>query len=670
MPSSADELSWALTGRIDAGDPDDIRSPSTAELVRDLLVAAVSDDTGDLVDLDAVAERHFGLATSVSGFLARLFTAAGDAGSASVQRERARRLSVVGDRSRSLAAREVALAEVLLADASAESAAVEVALALHRRALGRAPETNQSAASLVQFGMAYRERGTRQKSPDDLGRAVDLTRRALADLTLLPEHRAEVLSMLALALTARFELGGRDPRDLNEAVIVARASAGTDTGPGRYNRLNNLGLVLNANLHHRSDWSVLAELIEVAEDAVATADNQAERGDAWGLLSIALARRAEATGSLTDLTTAVTTAKDAVAASNGRPEQAGHLFNLAKFCLDRYQFARSIEDLDSAVTYARDALAAMDVEDPRRGDLLSVLSNALESRFGLRQRIDDLLQAVDVCEEAVLGTPPSSARHAAMLANLGNVRRVLAAWTQQLSDANEAIRVATRAVTIDGDQEPSRRSNLAACYVERFRIGGDIGDLDHAVELLRQALARVPAGVPSRATFLSELGQRLAERYAAAPAATSALTEAIDLLREAAELETAPSVERFRAAGRWGLAAAQHGRHTDAAEGNATAVSLLPLVAWHGLDRRSQEAQLGRWSLIVTTAAAQAISLDRLPRSVELLEQGRNVLWAHQLGRRADLKDLRAVAPDLADRMDAVRRALDAMTGSARERKG
>ncbi|MEU4591394.1 hypothetical protein [Micromonospora aurantiaca (nom. illeg.)] len=667
MPS-ADELGWALIGRIDVGDPDEFLSPSTAELVRDLLVAAVSGDAGHLVDLDDVAERHFELATSVSGFLTRLFTAAGDAGSASVQGERARRLSIVRDRGRSLAARELALAEVLLADASTDSVAVEVALALHRRALGRGPDLTQSAESLVQFGIAYRERGTVQRSPDDLGRAVDLTRRALADLTLLPQHRADVLSMLALALTARFELGGRDPRDLTEALIVARESASADTGPGRYTRLNNLGFVLNANLHHRGDWSLLAELIPVAESAVATADNQHDRANAWVLLSIALGRRAEATGNLNDLTEAVTRARAAVAASEGRPEQAGHLFNLAKLCLDRYEFVHSIEDLDSAVTYARAAREAMDDGDPRRGDLLSLLSSALENRFGLRRKVDDLLEAVDVCEEAVLGSPPSSVRHAAMLSNLGNIRRVLAEWTQQLSDINEAIRVATRAATIDGEQGPSRRSNLAACYVERFRIDGDIGDLDHAVELLRQALARVPTGAPSRAAFLSELGQRLVERYSAAPAASHALTEAIGLFREAAELETAPGLDRFRAASRWGLAADQHGRHLDAAEGSATAVSLLPLVAWHGLDRRSQEAQLRRWSLIVTMAAAQAITLDRLHTSVELLEQGRNVLWAHQLGRRADLNDLRAVAPDLADRMDAVRRALDAMTGPVRER--
>lgn len=163
MPS-ADELGLALIRRADEGSPEEFLSPSTAMLVRDLLLAAVTGDAGRLVDLDDVAERHFGLARSISDFLAQLFSAVGDAASAGAQSMRARRLSVVGDRNRSLADREVALAEVLLAGGEDASPAVEVSLALHRRALGRAPEAEQTAASLVQFGIAYRERGTRQRA--------------------------------------------------------------------------------------------------------------------------------------------------------------------------------------------------------------------------------------------------------------------------------------------------------------------------------------------------------------------------------------------------------------------------------------------------------------------------------------------------------------------------
>lgn len=35
------------------------------------------------------------------------------------------------------------------------------------------------------------------------------------------------------------------------------------------------------------------------------------------------------------------------------------------------------------------------------------------------------------------------------------------------------------------------------------------------------------------------------------------------------------------------------------------------------------------------------------------------MLWAHQLGRRVDLTELRAVRPDLADRLEESRSALD-----------
>ncbi len=82
----------------------------------------------------------------------------------------------------------------------------------------------------------------------------------------------------------------------------------------------------------------------------------------------------------------------------------------------------------------------------------------------------------------------------------------------------------------------------------------------------------------------------------------------------------------------------------------------------HGLDRRSQERQLTIWNPIVTSAAAWAVELGRPHEAVELLEQGRGVLWAHQLGRRADLIALSTVRSDLADRLDEIRLALNTVT--------
>lgn len=567
--------------------------------------------------------------------------------------EYAHHLSVARDRNRTRVERDIALADVLLAPDPTTPAALDVGITLHERAA-----TARSTVSLIRLGIAYRERGSRQKRPDDLRRAVEVTRLALTDPAMPPRPRADALSMLALALTSRFELTG-EQGDVTEALTVAREAAHTDIEPGRHLRLNNLGFVLIMFLHHVGGRSLRTELVEVAQAAVATAADQHERGFAAGLLAAALSERAAATGDIGDRTAAITASRHAVDALTGHPEQANHLANLAKYHFDRYGDVHSLDDLDQAVTSAQAARAGMDADDPRRGDLLSTLTGALEHRFTLRGDIDDLLAAVAAAEETVQGSPPSSARHAAMLSNLATVRRALAEQTADPGDANEAIRVAQRAAAIDGDRNPIRLLTLASCYGTRFRVTGDATDLDRAARPLRQALTIVPAEHPFRATLLSELGQRLIERYAHTPDTPSLLTEAIDLFRRAAGLTTAPSTDRIRAAGRWGAAAGRHGRLADAARGNATAVRLLPLAAWHGLDRHSQETQLRTWNPVVTTAAAQAIDLDHPGDAVEQLEHGRNVLWSHDLGRRADLTGLHAVNPDLAGRLDTVRRTLN-----------
>ena len=66
------------------------------------------------------------------------------------------------------------------------------------------------------------------------------------------------------------------------------------------------------------------------------------------------------------------------------------------------------------------------------------------------------------------------------------------------------------------------------------------------------------------------------------------------------------------------------------------------------------------WSPLATAAAAWATDLGRPDEAVDLLEQGRGVLWAQQLGRRVDLSALALVRPDLAARLDQIRGALDA----------
>ena len=61
----------------------------------------------------------------------------------------------------------------------------------------------------------------------------------------------------------------------------------------------------------------------------------------------------------------------------------------------------------------------------------------------------------------------------------------------------------------------------------------------------------------------------------------------------------------------------------------------------------------------MTDAAGWAIQAGNLENAVELLEQGRSILWSQSLQLRTDLTRLRLVNEDLASRLDGVRTALD-----------
>jgi hypothetical protein len=116
---------------------------------------------------------------------------------------------------------------------------------------------------------------------------------------------------------------------------------------------------------------------------------------------------------------------------------------------------------------------------------------------------------------------------------------------------------------------------------------------------------------------------------------------------------------RFIAAALAATNQSERGRLAEAAEDYATAVGLLPLLAWRGLDRASREKLLGDYPGVAAQAAASAVAAGDPGRGIELLEQGRSVLWGQLLETRSDLTVLHEAHPELAARLDRLRDMLD-----------
>jgi hypothetical protein len=229
------------------------------------------------------------------------------------------------------------------------------------------------------------------------------------------------------------------------------------------------------------------------------------------------------------------------------------------------------------------------------------------------------------------------------------------------SDLDTAIEASQRAVdfTPSGHAQLAMyMSNLGAAHHARFVLAGELADLDAAIRIGKHAIDRTSPGDPNLTMSWWNLGNSHFARFERA-ANPADLTSAIRCWQHASQLTTGRPSFRLAAARRWGAAAAAGGRLHEAAEGYQVAVGLLPIVAWHGLDRTTREEQLEQAAGLVAEAVACAVLNGSADRAVELLEQGRLVLWTQALNLRSDLEHLAAKHRGLAERLDGIRKILD-----------
>lgn len=97
----------------------------------------------------------------------------------------------------------------------------------------------------------------------------------------------------------------------------------------------------------------------------------------------------------------------------------------------------------------------------------------------------------------------------------------------------------------------------------------------------------------------------------------------------------------------------------DATELLAGAVDLLPLAAHRYRRMTDQEHLLGQFTDLAANAAACSVAAGDRRRAVTLLEAGRGIILSRALQLREGVDHLRVGAPELADRFDHLRAALD-----------
>jgi tetratricopeptide (TPR) repeat protein len=591
-----------------------------------------------------------------------------------------------------------------------DSTDLEAAIDAGRQAvILTAPGDPNFAGRVSSFGNSLLSRFRRDGDKADLNGAIDAAQQAVAVTPARHQSGAMYWSNLGSALLARFEQAG-DNTDLEAAIRAGReALAATPPDhPDHAKYLSNLGNSLGARFDQAGDREDLDAAIDAARQAVdMTPRGHPELVGRLAILGGILLTRFDTAGDSEDLDAAIEAGNQAVALMPpAYPNRAGLFTNLGNALVARFEQAGGSADLDSAIEAGQQAVATASPGDPNRAMYLSNLGNSLGRRFERDQDVADLNAAIDVEQQAVTAAPPGYPGRAVYLSNLGNsllgrFRRTrdsrdldaaidagtravadisgghaqlpatlsnlagsLAARFEQagdIEDLNAAIDAAQRAVTATSPGHAQRAmylTNLGNCLLSRFWRDRDSADLDAAVSHGRKAVADCPVGHPNRAAYLSNLGASLQARFGHAGDPAD-LDAAIGYWRQASMVSAGRPSTRLAAARMLGALAADTGRMHEAAEGFAAAVGLLPQVAWHGLDRATREEQLVLWAGLAADAAACAVLDGRPERSVELLEQGRSVLWTQSLNLRSDLTRLAEQAPELAGRLNRIRVILD-----------
>ncbi|GAB4588115.1 CHAT domain-containing protein [Nocardia sp. IFM 10818] len=542
--------------------------------------------------------------------------------------------------------------------AGAESDFAEGIEAMRAAARRSGPEPAEIARHRANLAIALTLRFQRFGRPDDLDEAIEAVREALSVIAQDDPRRPVMSSNLGAMLQIRFKRSGRNT-DIDAAIDLQRAavSAIPESAPVFLGHLANLGLALGIRHRARGGSADMTEARDIARRVVDLAgDDHADRPLYLSYLSVALQDDFEYTGRASALDESIAAARQAVSAvPEGHPRLAGYAGNLAVSLQLRFHSGRRLADLDDAIAAARCGVEVCAENDPDRPGHLTNLSKALRIRFERTGQKENLDESVELARAAVDRSPADRPSRAGYRTNLQIALLIRYERFGAASDLHEALKQARASVASTSADDPAltrRRSNLSNVLTAAYQCTRDPAEIEEAIEVGAQALAGVHADHPDYAEIVANLGIAFHTRFAVTGDLADARA-AVEHSRAAAEAHTGATTVRLTAARRWARAAVDCSAGEDAHAGYRTAVELLPRVVLRGLPRVDSEHQLGEWTGLAAEAAAHAIAIGRPEAAVELLEQGRAVLWSRLLVDRGDLAELRRRREDLAVAVEA-----------------
>ncbi len=340
------------------------------------------------------------------------------------------------------------------------------------------------------------------------------------------------------------------------------------------------------------------------------------------------------------------------------PHRPDAVNNLAGLLFLRHTDFGDSESLREAVSLSRTLVDELPPGHPARARELNNLAHQLEAFLDVdsaagKSADPALLDEIIDLGQAALAALTSDANpdlHTTIGANLArwlSLRARSGRADEQTADLTEAIQLARQAhSSAEGRPTGVVLRALTDSLDERYARTRDPAALAESISALRQGLAtaRGPAQLASRRYLL---GAALNNRYVEYGGSEDA-REAAALLRKVARSATENIGRRLDSAFCAGKLEINLEDWPNAADDLALAVRLLPELAGWQLPAGGRERRLAAYAPLPPLAASCALAVGSATQALEVLEQGRGLLYAEVSAIRVDLERLWAEAPHLA----------------------
>ncbi|KAH7905794.1 CHAT domain-containing protein [Hygrophoropsis aurantiaca] len=487
------------------------------------------------------------------------------------------------------------------------------------------------------------------------------------------------MSLANLATTVSTQFGRFGNRaDLDEAIELDRAAL-VLCPPGHPNRstfLNNLASTLDTQFKQFGNRADLDEAIELNRAGlVLRPPGHPDHSTSLINLANTISTRFKQFGNRVDLDEAIELNRAAlVLHPPGHPNRSTSLNNLASALYTQFEQYGNRADLDEAIELNHAALVLRPPGHPDQSALLINLANTISTRFKQFGNRVDLDEAIKLDRAALVLRPPGHPNRSTSLNNLASTIYTQFEHFGNRADLDEAIELNRAALMLCPSGHPERSmslNNLALTVFTRFKQFGNRVNLDEAIELNHAALVLRPPGHPNRSGSLYNLALTLFSRFDQFHD-SSDLDMALQHHELASTAINCGSWPQFQYSLAW-VGAAEKFDHDSALKAYRTSLSNLDR---HAISRSSvvlrHELLKSASSSLAANAASCALRRHEPDTAVELLEQGRGVIWTQMANLRTPLEHLcrvNVLGERLATNLQQISSQLNRSSGSMQQGK-